>query len=195
LNEQKPVRPVWLLPVGYLHPLWWIGIGAGLIWTDYVLGPQAQFPVIYVIPVMVAAWYSGRWAALALAIAMPLIHGTLLLFLWKAPGDLFTVLAPTIFRGAVIIVMALWFSRLAEHERKVHRYVDRLEGLLPICSFCKSIRNQAGTWESLETFISNRSKAEFTHTFCENCGKTYYPDFHLESAPPADKNERVGAPK
>ena len=182
VSTQEPARPLWLLPLGRLHPLWWVGIGAGLIWIDYALGPNAQFPVIYVIPVILAAWYSGRWPALGLAAALPLVHGMLLLTLWKQPGDLVIILAPTVFRGIVIMVMALWFVRLSEHERKVHQYVERLEGLLPICSFCKSIRNKAGDWERIEIFISDRSEAEFTHSFCPTCGKTHYPDFDYGAA-------------
>lgn len=169
------------MPLGRLHPLWWVGVGAALIWLDYVLGPDAQFPVLYVIPVTVAAWYSGRWPALALAVAIPLVHAGFLLTLWREPGNLFNILAPTILRGSVIMVMALWFSRLSEHERKVHQYVQRLEGLLPICSFCKSIRNKAGDWERIEIFISDRSEAEFTHSFCPTCGKTHYPDFDYDA--------------
>lgn len=165
--------------------MWWIGIGAALIWLDYSPGPGTQFPVVYVIPVMLAAWYSGRWPALALAVALPLSHVVLLVALWRQPAeDLPELLATTIFRGAVIMVMALWFSRLSEHERELHRYVERLEGLLPICAFCKSIRNKAGDWETIETFISQRSEAQFSHTFCPSCGKTHYPGFDHDGAPP-----------
>jgi hypothetical protein len=175
-------RPLWLLPMGRLDPRWWVVIGAALVGVDYWLGPSAQFPVIYVIPVALAAWYSGRRPALALAIVMPAIHAAMLLTLWNPPGDLFQVLAPTLFRAVVIFVMALWFARLADHERKLHHFVERLEGLLPICSFCKSIRNQDGEWESLEHFISSRSAAEFSHSFCKSCGKMHYPDFDYDGA-------------
>jgi hypothetical protein len=77
-------------------------------------------------------------------------------------------------RGVVILVMALWFAQLAEHERQLLRYVVKLEGLLPICSVCKSIRNEAGAWEPLETFISSRSDADFTHGLCPDCVAHHY---------------------
>ena len=191
VSREEAAKPLWLLPIGRLHPLWWVVVGAGLIWLDYTDGPTPQYPAMYVIPVSLAAWYSGRWPALALAGGVPFMHGLFLMTLWNQSGDLFALLGPTIFRGAVIMVMALWFARLAEHERKVHVYVERLEGLLPICSFCKSIRNDAGVWEPMETYISKRSEAEFTHSFCQACGKTYYPDFHFDGAPAADVNDRV----
>jgi hypothetical protein len=173
-------RPWWLLPPGRVNPLWWSGIGVLLIWFDFLAGPSAPFPVIYVIPVIVAAWYSGRRPALALAVAVPLAHIAFLGAVWAPSGDLAIRIAATIFRAAVIIVIALWFARLSEHERDIHRYVQRLEGLLAICSFCKSIRNKAGDWEPLETFISARSEAQFSHGLCPSCGRLHYPDIDLE---------------
>jgi hypothetical protein len=176
MNKQPLARPWWLLPLGRLPALWWIGVAGLLIWIDYLTGPDSQFPVVYVIPVSLAAWYSGRWPALAFAVAMPLVHIGFLLAVWKEPGAVGTLVAMTAIRGVVIIVMALWFARLSEHERDLHRHVQTLEGLLPICSFCKNIRNSAGEWERLETFVSERSDARFSHGFCPSCWKTHYPD-------------------
>jgi hypothetical protein len=162
------------LPPGRVHPLWWGAIGAALIWIDYATGSYSQFPTMYVIPVSLAAWYSGRRTGLTLAVAVPAIHLLLLIANWNQPGYPAMLITMTIIRAAVIIVMALWFARLSEHERALHRYVQRLEGLLPICAFCKSIRNEHGEWEPLEVFISTRSDAEFSHGFCPGCGKTHY---------------------
>lgn len=173
-------RPWWLLPIGRLHPLWWVAIGAGSIGLDYVAGSETRYPALYAVPVILAAWYSGRRCALALAIAVPLAHVIFHVALWTEPDALPEHIAATMFRGAVISLVALWFVRLSEHERELHRHVQRLEGLLPICSFCKSIRNKEGDWESLEAFISRRSEAQFSHGLCPPCGKTYYPDFELD---------------
>lgn len=176
MNRQALARPWWLLPPGRLHPMWWVGITSLLLWADYLTGPKPQFPVVYVIPVTLAAWYSGRWPAVALAVAMPLVHVVLLVALWKQPGSMATLVATTTIRGAVIMAMALWFARLSEHERELHRHVQTLEGLLPICSFCKSIRNESGEWMRLEAFISERSEAQFSHGFCPSCWRTHYPE-------------------
>ena len=173
--NQALARPWWLLPPGRLHPLWWVGIAGLLLWVDYITGPKTQFPVAYIIPVTLAAWYSGRWPALALAVAMPLVHVVFSVAVWKQPVSM-TLLATTMIRGAVVITMALWFARLSEHERELRRHVQTLEGLLPICSFCKSIRNESGEWKRLETFISERSEAQFSHGFCPSCWKTHYPE-------------------
>ncbi len=167
-------RPWWLLPPGRVHAFWWVGVGALLLVVDYVLGPEAEMPVGYVIPVALAAWYSGRGPALALAGVVPLFRLGLIV---SGAGDydsLPTAVAITLFRGLMIAVMALWFARLARHERQVEGYVLKLEGLLPICSFCKSIRNEGGRWERLEGYISARSGADFSHGLCPDCVRTHY---------------------
>ena len=168
-------RPWWLLPPGRLNPLWWVAVTGILLAIDYATALYDQFPVGYVIPVALAAWYSGRRPALAQAIVTPLIHLMFQLVLWKQTGDLALLLFQTVLRTAGIVVMALWFARLSKHERELHRHVETLEGLLPICAFCKSIRNDAGEWERLEKFISKRSDAQFSHGFCPACEKTHYP--------------------
>jgi len=55
--------------------------------------------------------------------------------------------------------------------------VHKLEGLLPICAFCKAIRDESGNWQPLEAYISGRSEARFTHGFCPNCGDKHYGGF------------------
>ena len=162
-------RPWWLLPVGRVHAWWWLLAGIALVGADYIIGPESQFPVLYVIPVSLAAWYSGRWPAVALAIAVPLFHVGFLMIAMRGTESAMLLATMTVARGAVILVMALWIARLAEHERQLLRYVVRLEGLLRICSVCKSIRNEKGAWEPLEAFISERSDADFTHGLCPRC--------------------------
>jgi hypothetical protein len=181
MRLQEFDRPWWLLPTGRLHPLWWVAIAGLLLWVDYITGPKTQFPVVYAVPVALAAWYSGRWPAVGLAVAMPLIHAIFLVAAWKQPGSVATLAATTI-RGAVVIAMALWFARLSEHERALQRHVQTLEGLLPICSLCKKIRNESGEWERLEKFIAERSHAQFSHALCPVCWNTHYSE--LGDAPP-----------
>lgn len=176
MNAQPLSRPWWLLPPARLHPSWWIGIAGLLLGIDYITGLYRLLPAVYVVPVTLAAWYSGRRPALALAGVVPLVHFMFLVTL-GTHGPLPALVATTMVRGAVIVVMALWFARLSEHERELHRHVEALEGLLPICSFCKKIRNKAGEWERLEAFISERSDAQFSHGLCPECRRTHYAAF------------------
>lgn len=55
---------------------------------------------------------------------------------------------------------------------KLNRALDEvktLKGILPICSYCKKIRDDEGQWHQLEKYISNRSDSEFSHGICGDC--------------------------
>jgi two-component system cell cycle response regulator len=54
--------------------------------------------------------------------------------------------------------------------------IKTLEGILPICSSCKKIRDGEGVWQSLERYIGDRSKAKFSHGICPECARKLYPD-------------------
>jgi DNA-binding NarL/FixJ family response regulator len=58
--------------------------------------------------------------------------------------------------------------------------VKILRGFLPICAKCKSIRNDQGSWQQIETYIKERSEAEFSHCICPVCLKELYPEFGEE---------------
>jgi PleD family two-component response regulator len=53
--------------------------------------------------------------------------------------------------------------------------VKTLSGLLPICSSCKKIRDDKGYWNQIETYIRQRSEADFTHGICPTCAMKLYP--------------------
>ena len=47
--------------------------------------------------------------------------------------------------------------------------IKTLKGLIPICSYCKQIRNDKGTWDQLEAYLHSHSDVEFTHGICPDC--------------------------
>jgi hypothetical protein len=54
-------------------------------------------------------------------------------------------------------------------------HVKQLQGLIPICMHCKSIRDDEDSWHRLETYISEHSEATFTHSLCQQCREKHYP--------------------
>ncbi len=52
--------------------------------------------------------------------------------------------------------------------------VRALKGLIPICAHCKKVRDDQGYWEAVETYISERSEALFSHSICTECGPRVY---------------------
>ncbi|MFH1980504.1 MAG: PAS domain S-box protein [Pseudomonadota bacterium] len=57
--------------------------------------------------------------------------------------------------------------------------VKSLSGLLPICASCKKIRDDAGYWNQIETYIRDHSEADFSHSICPECAKKLYPEMDL----------------
>ena len=55
--------------------------------------------------------------------------------------------------------------------------IKKLSGLLPICSYCKNIRDENDKWVQIETYINDKSEAEFSHTICPVCLKRHFPQF------------------
>jgi DNA-binding response OmpR family regulator len=55
----------------------------------------------------------------------------------------------------------------------LHTEVRQLEGLLPICSYCKNIRDDNNSWMPIEGYISRRTEATFSHGACPSCIKKY----------------------
>ena len=59
-------------------------------------------------------------------------------------------------------------QRVRELEEALSR-VKTLQGLLPICSYCKKIRNDRNYWQQVEGYISDHSEAQFSHGICPDC--------------------------
>ena len=52
--------------------------------------------------------------------------------------------------------------------------IKQLDGLLPICSSCKKIRDDKGYWNKIETYIATHSNADFTHSICPECEESLF---------------------
>ena len=61
--------------------------------------------------------------------------------------------------------------------KKASEHIRTLQGILPICSFCKKIRDDRGYWDQVEAYISRHSQAQFSHGICPDCLQRHYPDF------------------
>ena len=71
-------------------------------------------------------------------------------------------------------LMRMLSQRIRAIEKTI---VDAIGGLLPICAHCKKIREDDGSWVSVERYISDHSEAEFSHGLCPDCVKELYPQY------------------
>ncbi len=59
--------------------------------------------------------------------------------------------------------------------------IKTLEGIIPICSKCKKIRDDKGYWEQVETYMYQHSDANLSHGFCPHCLEKHYPGYRMNS--------------
>jgi CheY-like chemotaxis protein len=65
---------------------------------------------------------------------------------------------------------ALWMRlRVAERILKYTVQVNRLEELMPMCSYCKKIRDDQNYWQQIESYINERTGSEISHSVCPDC--------------------------
>jgi sigma-B regulation protein RsbU (phosphoserine phosphatase) len=55
--------------------------------------------------------------------------------------------------------------------------VRSLSGLLPICAYCKRIRDDQQYWQKIETYFAEHSDAQFSHSICPECLDEHHPEF------------------
>jgi hypothetical protein len=68
-----------------------------------------------------------------------------------------------------------------EHDRllKALEEIKTLSGLLPICTTCKTIRDDKGYWNQIEGYIQKHLDAQFNYSICPDCAKKIYPDIEF----------------
>jgi phosphoserine phosphatase RsbU/P len=71
-------------------------------------------------------------------------------------------------------------ERVAELQAALSK-VKQLSGLLPICSYCKSIRSDENYWEKVESYLSDHTDARFSHGICPSCYDTVLAQFEGRS--------------
>jgi ligand-binding sensor domain-containing protein len=127
---------------------------------------------------------------------------------WGKAGTLDVTLPPLFyqtgwFRALVIVSMALALvavpllrvrqlrTRARELDRRVQEAVSELKvlsGMLPICAWCKKIRDDRGYWSKIEAYLSARTDAQFTHGICPECTDKMLADDNVSrSATPASR--------
>lgn len=155
---------------------------------DFLAGPIVFFPVLFVIPVALMAWNCGLRTALGLG-AILCVTRFSIQYAWGIPYALHVAIINACVRLAVLLVITFLCGKLGETLRTLRARVRTLEGILPTCSFCKDIRDEAGNWHQIEAYVASRSEARFSHGVCPHCAAKHYGDILAKSK----KTERPAA--
>lgn len=148
--------------------------------TPFELGVSA----FYVLPVLIATWGLGMFRGLGFAFlcaccwyCLDLASGRSVTREFYRTWDTFNHLLS--YALIAIITGSLKAAFLRERRLRVHRdralqNVHTLEGLLPVCAWCKKIRDDEGYWQELEAHLLPRTKASFSHGICPGCAKNLH---------------------
>lgn len=87
----------------------------------------------------------------------------------------------------------LWMRlHVSERILKFTTQVRQLEAFLPICSYCKKVRDDQNYWQQIEAYINERTGSEFSHSICPDCyQRVIVPELERMKIPlPKPKVER-----
>jgi K+-sensing histidine kinase KdpD len=152
-------------------------------WLDYVTGEEYDLFILYYIPVGIIAWRVGRTAGLLMAIlcAATWFHSD---FLTHQRYSLFIGSWDTAMRLVSFVALAWTLATVRAElteEKKLNTeladamaQIKQLRGILPMCSFCRKIRDDQNHWIPLESYISKHSDAQVSHGLCPICYKKHY---------------------
>jgi phosphoserine phosphatase RsbU/P len=74
---------------------------------------------------------------------------------------------------------------LTAKVKELHQALDHvktLRGIVPICTYCKKIRDDQGYWDQVEVYVRDHTEAKFSHGICPECAKNRYPEFVQDDA-------------
>lgn len=81
--------------------------------------------------------------------------------------------------AAIALANSRYLDLVNEKTRSLERAlaeVRTLQGLLPMCSHCRKVRDDEGLWTRLEAYLSNHTDTRFTHGLCPDCIRELYPE-------------------
>ena len=151
-----------------------IGIAA------YLTGTELNLTLFYLIPVSILAWTINRRTGTLASMLCALVWAMVDYF---GRGEL--QLLRTLWNLTIQFGLFVAFANALSHahegmieQRRLNTElqvalaeVKKLSGLLPICAWCRRIREGDDAWVQLESYIVSHSEADFTHSICPECAE------------------------
>lgn len=146
--------------------------------------------LLFTVAVLISSWRGGLWPGM---FSVVLATASFEYFFSAHAGHLGLHLADllrlAVFAGVAATIASMTARRRAalRNEQRIRAELQRaldeikvLRGILPICMYCKQIRNDGGLWERLEKYLSEHSEAEFTHGICPECYRKHHPEIYKQ---------------
>ncbi len=77
------------------------------------------------------------------------------------------------------VMVQIELRRVSAQLAETISEVGRLGGMLPMCAYCKGVRDDAGYWQKVEAYISQLNDMDLSHGICPDCAKQHFPDIDL----------------
>ena len=150
-------RPRWHARV-LAHPATYVLMGGGILMLDLLTGPFLQFPILFILPVALSAWfYSPRWAY-SLAVLLPAGRFLIAAFV-DTPSPLVYIAANAFTRVAVLAFLAFLVAYSARQTRALQ---ERVAGFVTMCAWSRTIEYE-GEWITFEQYLERRFDVQTTH--------------------------------
>ena len=145
---------------------------AAVFLLDTVMPMGIEIAILYAVPIAgLVLWSTEKDSSLVFCAATICSAFTIVVFL-LAPGKHFWI-------GMVnrtMSILVIWITAmLSVWPKRMESGTNVLRELLPICSYCKRIRDTNGYWNNIEVYIAARLNINFTHSVCPKCGERHFP--------------------
>jgi hypothetical protein len=161
-----------------------VAAGAIVFAVDLMTPMGVALPMLYPGVVLLGLW-SPHPRFVLLAAIMASILSVLDFFLTPLGGIVWIGVT-----NRVMALLIIWLTAfLVMRYKRAEQATKTLRGLLPICAWCKKIRDDQGYWKQLEDYMEQHSEAHFTHGMCAECAAKWAQTLAKRKPTPA---ERIG---
>ncbi len=160
LNTIPPIPslvPPWVVRAAarlWTHAL----LGLAVLLLDLLTGPFLLFPILFVFPVTLSAWFSSTRAAYILAVLLPLGR-FFIAVLVDTPAPFVYIVTNALIRVAVLVLLAFLVGRTALQTKALR---EQVADLVTVCAWSRTVEYK-GEWLSFEEYLKRRFNLDTSH--------------------------------
>ena len=168
-DEYSLTNPPWW----FGKPLFWLAMAGLLVTFDYLSGPFIRFPVMFLIPILGLTLFVNRRWGYATAVLLPVMRLAIVRIYWNEQYGWFENVVNFCIYVFVFLLMVELMDRIREQAREIRT----LREILPVCSFCRRIRAEDGSWHPFEQYLTDHVETKISHGLCRECMEKHYGQF------------------